>query len=386
AVTVLALAAGCRGPQRVQRGSSRGGPLDAESIQAEILKLETAAAVATDPAEKAWAHVRAGRAHLAAGGAKKALGHFYEARRLQYDGGVASETNRGIGEAYFELGDHALARRYLLKGLDGAQAPERERALALLVVCSRALDDVEGAVAFREKLPRPLSPETESILGREPRRAADGADGPAEAAGAPEEDPGPLPPPPGRSPDAGRAPEGDGFVYLSRESWQARSPRRNIEPMGRVDKVTVHHTGGDSFWSRSRAEAADEIRRIQRYHQSQQGWADIGYHYVIDPSGTVWQGRKLRYQGAHARGAANSGNVGIVLLGNFTQQPIPPAQRRSLELLVEKLCEYFSIPAHRVYTHREITGGGTDCPGPALSRVVTDLRAELRRRLVAYRP
>jgi hypothetical protein len=42
---------------------------------------------------------------------------------------------------------------------------------------------------------------------------------------------------------------------------------------------------------------------------------DIGYHYIVDRSGAIWQGRRIRYQGAHARGSANNGNIGIVLLG-----------------------------------------------------------------------
>ena len=43
-----------------------------------------------------------------------------------------------------------------------------------------------------------------------------------------------------------------------------------------------------------------------------------------------------------------------------------------------------SLPPDRIYTHREIKGGTTDCPGPALTRYVRELRSELRKRLVAY--
>jgi len=156
--------------------------------------------------------------------------------------------------------------------------------------------------------------------------------------------------------------------------------------MGTVEKITVHHSGGASFWSRSPTDAATEIQKIQRYHQNEQGWADIGYHYIIDRSGAIWQGRKLSYQGAHARGAANYGNIGIVVLGNFMQQDVVSAQRQSLETLIEKLCDHFGIPPQRIYTHREILQGKTDCPGPALARCVSEIRADLRRRLVAYHP
>jgi hypothetical protein len=156
--------------------------------------------------------------------------------------------------------------------------------------------------------------------------------------------------------------------------------------MGRVDKITVHHSGGENFWGSSPSDAAAEIRKIQRYHQNEQGWADIGYHYIIDRNGAVWQGRRLRYQGAHARGSANNGNIGVVVLGNYMYQGLTSPQRQSLEAVLEKLCEHFSIPPQRVYTHREILGGRTECPGPALARCVSEIRTTLRRRLVAYRP
>jgi hypothetical protein len=153
--------------------------------------------------------------------------------------------------------------------------------------------------------------------------------------------------------------------------------------MEAIDKITIHHTGGDACWDTSPLDVASLIRKIQRYHQGELQWADIGYHYIIDHSGTIWQGRPLRYQGAHAQGAKNRGNIGIVLLGNFYKQDLSPAQRESLVAFVGKLSDHFGIPPSRIYTHQEILNGKTACPGPALSRCVGEIREELRRRALA---
>jgi hypothetical protein len=296
-----------------------------------------------------------------------------------------------MGEAYFQLADHALARRYLQKALEDTKGEARQLLLSRIVVCCRALDEPEAARAFRDRLSKPLSDEVLQVLAMNPATRPSGPLSTArqergddsDAARRPGRAPVPWSPPPTRE----RLPESsEDLLVLKRSDWKASAPRPNIERMGPVERVTVHHSGGDSFWGSSRGDAAAEIRRIQRYHQNSKGWADIGYHYIIDRSGIVWQGRRLRYQGAHARGSANYGNVGIVVLGNYLHQELTPAQRQSLEQLVTKICDCFTIPPERVHTHREILHGKTACPGPVLARCVSEIRSTLRRKLVAYKP
>ena len=377
--------AGCRTTTGASSARTDGyDHLAANDYPAAGLAFDRAAALATTPEEKAKALVGAGRPSLGAGDARGAIRHFYEARRESPAGKTGAEASRGLGEAYLRLGDYSLSRRYLLKGLDGTTGDLREETLARLVVCARGLEDMPDAARYRSQLAQPLSEEVRRILDTGDVAAVEPSSGfDAEA----EEQPrnrvqpprstGPIPP----------LVYGDGetrIQVIPRESWNAKPPRGNIDPMGTIEKITVHHSGGDTFWGVSKTDAADEIRRIQRYHQTQQGWADIGYHYIIDRNGSIWQGRRLSYQGAHARGAANHGNVGIVLLGNYLEQGIGPAQRRSLEMLVSKLCRRFLIAPQAVYTHREIVHGKTDCPGPALTRCVHEIRESLRHRVASY--
>jgi N-acetylmuramoyl-L-alanine amidase len=63
----------------------------------------------------------------------------------------------------------------------------------------------------------------------------------------------------------------------------------------------------------------DEIRK---WHVDDNGWEDIGYHFIIRRNGTVEEGRKIDYQGAHAP-AVNSRSIGICLIGGLSEDNKP---------------------------------------------------------------
>lgn len=322
---------------------------------------------------------------------EETLRELYQARALCPDGPVASSADRAIGRAYYILGEHALARKYLRRGLAGAEGEARQLALAMLVAASRAAGDLEAAAAYRSELRAPLSPAAAEILAGPPLGALQAASG--RAAEGPRGEA--LPGSGVRSglrvaEEAPAASESAKTIYvLARGVWGASPVRANVNRMRTVSRITVHHTAGPAFWDASRSGAAREIKNIQSYHQNERGWADIGYHYIIDRSGTVWQGRRLCYQGAHTNGALNEGNIGIALLGNFCTQKPTRAQVESLAALTEKLCEAFRLSPRDVYTHGELAARvnrSTSCPGPHLAAVVETIRRGLERRLVAHRP
>ena len=125
------------------------------------------------------------------------------------------------------------------------------------------------------------------------------------------------------------------------------------------------------------------IRAFQGTHIHENRWGDIGYHFLIDPAGRVWEGRDLRYQGAHAGGVNNEHNVGICLLGRFvgdrSGQAPPAAQVRSMEGLVAHMSAKHSISPRRIHTHKELKSD-TNCPGSRLQAIVDRMR---RKRSVA---
>lgn len=161
-----------------------------------------------------------------------------------------------------------------------------------------------------------------------------------------------------------------GFSVMKREAWKA-SPAR-ADRMTAVDvpydRITIHHSAkesdGGSDLSSAR-DVADKIKKIQGFHMRERGWGDIGYHFLIDASGQVWQGRALDWQGAHAGGDGNIGNIGICMLGDFSTSSPTPESMAALEQLVDKLSEIHRISPKRVYAHKHFSK--TECPGTPLT-------------------
>lgn len=172
------------------------------------------------------------------------------------------------------------------------------------------------------------------------------------------------------------------LVVQPRASWQAHPPELgNLTSMGKIHRLTVHHSAM-YFRDTRPATCAAQIQKIQRDHMGNRDYGDIGYHYLIDPSGRIWQGRELRYQGAHASGNHNVGNVGICLLGNFIRgrdgHGPTAAQVRSLRQLTAAVVQRYGIGADAIYSHSDFKA--TDCPGPLLQPVVDQLVRDMHKR------
>ncbi|MEY4534142.1 MAG: hypothetical protein RLZZ246_460 [Planctomycetota bacterium] len=161
-----------------------------------------------------------------------------------------------------------------------------------------------------------------------------------------------------------------------------------LDPMGKPWRITVHHSAM-YMRDKSTTAAASAIRNIQYDMIKNRGFGDIGYHFLIDPAGRVWEGRDVKWQGAHARGEHNKGNIGICVLGNFVRggegQTPTEAQTRALKSLISSLMQRHAVAVDNVYTHRDFVQ--TDCPGPllqnAMDRIAKDLRKESGARVAA---
>ncbi|MBB48755.1 MAG: hypothetical protein CMJ33_09520 [Phycisphaerae bacterium] len=163
---------------------------------------------------------------------------------------------------------------------------------------------------------------------------------------------------------------------LSRTAWAKGVPIPSR--MNRMDpprKITIHHDGMSPFAGTSRASVADRIELIRVSHLKRDGgnrWGDIGYHFVVDRSGRVWQARPVSYQGAHVK-HQNEANVGVLCLGNFETQTPSRNQVRRLEALIVELRAQYRVPLSRVYTHRELDS--TKCPGRHLQSAIQASRS-----------
>jgi len=158
-------------------------------------------------------------------------------------------------------------------------------------------------------------------------------------------------------------------ALVDRRTWGAeREVPSRLNPVGqKYRKVTVHHSAEiPGFTLNGHYDnSVTALRKIQRYHIHENGWGDIGYHYLIDESGRVFEGRNDRWQGAHAGGNANVANLGICLLGDFRGHRPTPAALDSLRRLIDEYCSTNGIPRSQVIAHQDVKN--TECPGEHLT-------------------
>lgn len=166
-----------------------------------------------------------------------------------------------------------------------------------------------------------------------------------------------------------------------RKTWKAKETRGNVNRMEAPRKITVHHTGEASLPNfRTKKDVQDYLLTLQRSHQKHKGWADIGYHYLIDRWGNIWEGRPAHFQGAHAGSpTTNKRNIGVALIGNFEDHEPPRAQWNTLRRFVNDLRSRYRISSSAVYSHRKLKENAglqyTDCPGRHVLRLMPTLVA-----------
>src|ERR687883_934803 len=180
-------------------------------------------------------------------------------------------------------------------------------------------------------------------------------------------------------------------LIVPRLGWSANERIRRARPRyaPALRLAIVHHTAGSNSYSR--AESPAIVRAIEIYHVLGNGWNDIGYNFLVDKYGQIFEGRyggiDRNVVGAHAQGF-NTGSVGIALLGTYTSRAPSAAALRSLEALLAWRLDLAHVDSRGTLTYisggnprfaagapvflRTISGhrdtGFTTCPGYALYR------------------
>ncbi len=204
---------------------------------------------------------------------------------------------------------------------------------------------------------------------------------------------------------------------ISRRQWGANESyrfRNGREKAPRTfyptRKLSVHHTVTPA----GAADAAATVRAIYRYHAIDKGWGDIGYNFLIDPQGRIYKGRYSGpagtrdrdtltgedrqgrgVTGAHTLGA-NSGTMGVALLGTYSSSTLPAGARSAL---VEHLAweserhgldpegsSSYRNPAtgsrkyaHNISGHRDWRA--TECPGDGIYAELPAIRRDVAARV-----
>lgn len=164
--------------------------------------------------------------------------------------------------------------------------------------------------------------------------------------------------------------------YLSRASWRAKAPMPSrLNPtVGGYDRITIHHTAdvpGVRF-DGSLSDSISAVQKVQRNHMETRAYGDIGYHFLIDANGRVFDGRDLRFQGAHAGGQNNLRNIGVCLIGNFEHSRPSGRAMAALQQVLIDLRRDHNIRRSRIVGHGELKS--TACPGTSLARWTRDYR------------
>ena len=197
----------------------------------------------------------------------------------------------------------------------------------------------------------------------------------------------------------------NGLTIVTRAEWGAdESLRRESPSYATVKMAFVHHTAGGNIYTRD--DSAALVRGIYAYHTKSLGWSDVGYNFLIDRFGTVYEGR----YGGVTRGVVgaqvlgfNTGSTGISVMGTFSGVAPPAEALSSLErLLTWKLAIHGLDPAGTaaltcgvtqkykagttvtfpvIAGHRD--ANFTECPGTELYALLPTLRTEISRRLRA---
>ncbi|WP_233518174.1 peptidoglycan recognition protein family protein [Streptomyces corynorhini] len=196
-----------------------------------------------------------------------------------------------------------------------------------------------------------------------------------------------------------------GVAYLSRAAWGADESKR-LNPDGTENSprvyypfqtVTVHHTDTVN----ADPDPAATVRAIYEFHAIDNDWGDIGYHFLVDEAGTVYEGRYSGDAGLPAHdadgnlvtafhvGGFNSGNLGIALLGDLTEQGPTDAARDALTRLVSAVARLHGLDPRAELTYvnpvngvtkdvRSLSGHRdwmeTDCPGDVMYGELEALR------------
>ena len=206
--------------------------------------------------------------------------------------------------------------------------------------------------------------------------------------------------------DLGKARPGPTGIILpllmyDRAAWDAEPFRGNPVALAqpRYQHMAFHHAAG--FWASTHKEGLAQVKAIQDLHQNIRGWSDIGYHFVLDQSGRLYQGRPFLRgpasldsapalaMGAHV-GGHNTGNIGVCMLGCYHPPYLPPRcmdtlsppALDSLAVTFSFLSENYGVSPNNLRGHGQFAGASTSCPGDNNLAIFDDLVERIRTLLV----
>lgn len=188
---------------------------------------------------------------------------------------------------------------------------------------------------------------------------------------------------------------------ITRKQWGADETLVRSAPgyAQKIERAVVHHTSGSNGYTKS--QSASIVRGILTYHAVTRGWSDIGYNFLVDKYGQIFEGRAggvgRGVIGAHAQGF-NTGTVGISTLGTYNAAAPSAAAQTAIAQIIgwkgkihgfdptgrstvtsggsNRYSAGTQVTLNRVIGHRDV--GFTDCPGDSFYPLMSKLASKAR--------
>jgi peptidoglycan hydrolase-like protein with peptidoglycan-binding domain len=148
---------------------------------------------------------------------------------------------------------------------------------------------------------------------------------------------------------------------ITRAQWGARnaaSPGGDRVSRSKRTDFFMHYSLGEEL---RREDTAEWVREIQAFHMGpQRGWADIGYNFLVDKFGNIFEGRGWDRAGAHCPGHNTTG-LGLCFMGDDDpEQDFTAAAQRAARELYDEACK---ITGNKLGMKGHRDGKSTACPG-----------------------
>ena len=185
--------------------------------------------------------------------------------------------------------------------------------------------------------------------------------------------------------NAGQGPQPS---ICTRSCWGARAATSSHTQMSSLTRAVVHHTAGSGDWTTDYETAKARVRGVQNYHMDNNGWSDIGYHFLASAGGHIFEGRAGSMsslpRGAHD--GCNANSFGFTALGYFhspyNQSYTTAMQNSVMDVIAWRMPSawspygsgsYCSTDVGYLDGHRRVKA--TACPGDIIyNNYITDNR------------
>ncbi len=166
---------------------------------------------------------------------------------------------------------------------------------------------------------------------------------------------------------------------ILRSQWGAAPNTKCDTPTvsSAIRGAVVHHTAGTNSYTA--AQSAQIVRATQAYHMKSRKWCDLGYNFLVDKYGQIFEGRNggvdKAVRAAHSGNAAvNTYTMGVSMMGTFSTSAPTQATKDAVAKLIAWRFSAVGVPAtgtyslggktlNRIAGHRDVIG--TECPGAA---------------------